>query len=354
MGLLDSQAWQLIERQKENGHAYIPEFCCFTFYGHHDACRMRRWWSGNFGTTARSVTLANPTPSLTLTPPAFQPVVATIFPEPLYNPDLVVAGKGWQYDYVPNTGGTLNRRDADGLSVSYDQATNSYRITVPVAGSGTIMRTGEYTTYPYSYPSALPGFDGDPSNKNPTNYCCNTLSISAADLSQSRYSYVSFVDFYAPAPAESNLVTIAYGTFAVGQPTKPGEAPITGRATYSGDLFGHFAVDAGATWLEGKARFDFDFARALLSGDLTVGLRCVMGCTYDEVSYQFFQTNFTRGSTTFSGQLTTPGAPSTGTFSGHFAGLGAAELMAQFRLPFFNPEYQRWMDAGGAIAAKPD
>ena len=295
-----------------------------------------------------------PAPSPTPTPPPFQPVAATIFPDPLYNPDLAVAGKGWQYDYVPNTGGALNLRDADGLSVTYDQATNSYRITVPVAGSGTIMRTGEYTTYPFSYPSALPGFHADPSNKNPTNYCCNALSLSAADRPQSRYSYVSFVDFYAPAPAGSNLDTIAYGTFAVGQPTKPGEVPTTGSATYSGNLFGHFAGDAGATWLEGKATFDFDFARALLSGGLTVGLRCMMGCTYDEVSYQFAQTNFARGSTTFSGQVTTSGAPSAGTFSGLFAGPGAVELMSKFHMPFFNPEYQRWMDAGGAIAAKRD
>lgn len=288
------------------------------------------------------------------TPPPYQPVAATIFSEPLYNADLAVAGKGWQHDYVPNIGGALNLRNADGFSISYDQGSKSYRITAPVSGSGTIMRTGEYSTYPFHYPTGLPGFPADPSSKNPTTYCCNALSILAADQPQSRYSYVSFVDFYAPAPAGSNLDTIAYGTFAVGQATKPGEVPVTGTATYSGNLFGHFAGDAGATWLEGGARFDFDFARASLSGGLTVGIRCMMGCAYDEVSYQFAQTNFTRGSTIFSGQLTTPGAPSAGTFSGLFAGPGAAELMSQFRIPFFNPEYQRWMDAGGAIAAKRD
>ena len=35
-------------------------------------------------------------------------------------------------------------------------------------------------------------------------------------------------------------------------------------------------------------------------------------------------------------------------------GPAAGELAAQFRMPFFNPEYQRWLDAGGAIAAKRD
>lgn len=300
-------------------------------------------------------TTPTPPPSPPAPPPTpFKPVAATIFSEPLYNADLAVAGKGWQHDYVPNTGDALNLRDADGLSITYDQSTSSYRITVPVSGAGTIMRTEEYTTYPFSFPTGLPGFHADPSSKNPTTYCCNALSIMAADQPQSRYSYVSLVDFYAPASAGTNLDTIAYGTFAVGQPSRPGEVPITGSATYSGNLFGHFAGDAGATWLEGRAGFDFDFARGLLSGGLTVGMRCLMGCAYDEVSYQFAQTNFAHGSTTFSGQLTTPGAPSAGTFSGLFAGPGAMELMSQFRMPFFNPEYQRWMDTGGAIAARRD
>jgi hypothetical protein len=119
-------------------------------------------------------------------------------------------------------------------------------------------------------------------------------------------------------------------------------------------LFGHFAGDAGATWLEGKAQFDFDFTSAKLTGYLTAGVRCMMGCAYDDVIYQFTNTNFAPGSTTFGGQLTTPGAPTAGIFTGLFAGPGAIELLSQFRMPFFNPEYQRWMDAGGAIAAKRD
>lgn len=302
-----------------------------------------------------------PTPSPTPTPPAFQPVAATILPEPLSNPNLVVVGKGWQHDYVPNTAGSSNLRDADSFSITYDQASKTYQVTVPVAGSGTLMRTGNYGTFPFDSASGhggttasppLPGFPAEPSNRNPTDYCCESLSVSAADQPQSPYRHVSFVDFYAPGPAGSN--TIAYGTFAFGQPTKPGEVPLTGTARYSGDVFGHFAGDAGATWLDGKARFDFDFASALLSGDLRLGVRCMMGCTYDEITYQFANTDFARGRTTFAGQLATPGAPSLGTFSGLFAGPGAAELMAQFRLPFFNPEYQRWMDAGGAVAAKRD
>lgn len=306
--------------------------------------------------TPTSTATPAPTPSLppTPTPPAFQPVAATIFPEPLYNPQLAVTGKGWQHDYVPNTAGARNLRDADNFNVSYDQASGTYKVSVPVAGSGTIMRTGEYSTYPFSYPTSLPGFPADPSNKNATSYCCNALSISASDRPQTRYTYVSFVDFYAPTSAGSNLDTIAYGTFAVGQPTKAGDVPVSGTARYTGNVFGHFAGDAGATWIEGTSRFDFDFARALLTGDMALAMRCMMGCSYDSVTYTLTDTRFTQGATTFSGSLATAGAPSSGSFSGLFAGPGAIEIMSQFQLPFFHPEYQRWMTAGGAIAGKRD
>lgn len=295
-----------------------------------------------------------PTPTPTPAPPPFQPTAATLFAEPLYNPLLAVAGKGWQYDYVPNQGGAGNLRSADNFSISYDPGSKTYQVSVPVAGSGTIMRTEDYTSYPYSYSSGLPGFHADPSNKSPTSYCCNSLSLSAADRPQSRYRYVSFADFYAPAPAGPNRDTIAYGTFAVGQPTKAGEVPVTGTARYTGHAFGHFAGDSAATWIEGVSRFDFDFARAALSGEIIFSMRCMMGCLYPETTYTLTNTRFEQGATTFSGSLTTQGATSTGSFSGLFAGPGAAEMMAQFEIPYFNPEYQKWMPAGGAIAGKRD
>lgn len=302
-----------------------------------------------------------PTPSPTPAPApspaptvATQPTVATIFRDPLYNPELAVVGKGWQHEYVPNQAGALKLRDADDFSVSYDVASKSYQISVPVAGSGTIMRTSEYGTYPWGYASALPGFSAEPSSKSPTNYCCEALSISASDHPQSQYSYVSFVDFFAPGPTGSN--TIAYGTFAVAQPTKIGEVPVTGTARYTGTVFGHFAGDAGATWVEGTSRFDFDFAQVLLTGDVTLSMRCIMGCSYEnyDITYNLTNTIFSRGSTTFSGSLTATGIPSNGTFAGLFAGPGAVEMLAQFEAPFFNPEFQRWMTAGGAIAGKRD
>lgn len=291
-----------------------------------------------------------PAPTPTPTPPAFEPVPATVFAEPLYNQNLTVVGKGWQHDYTTNTAGSSNLRDAENLTIAYDPATRSYQVSAPVAGSGTIMQTGAVANYE-SY-AGIPAFPADPSNKGPTAYCCNTLSLTTADQPQSRYRYASFVGLYATQPASSDLDSIAYGIFALVQPTKPGDVPTTGSARYSGDVVGHFAGDAGATWLEGKSIFEFDFALARLSGSLDLNVVCMMGCLYDPVTYTLTNTQFTQGATTFSGNLATAGAPSEGTFSGLFAGPEAAEMAARFLMPFYHPEQKQWVDAGGAIIGK--
>jgi hypothetical protein len=289
----------------------------------------------------------SPAPPPAPPPPAFAAVPATIFREPLYNPQLTVLGKGWQYDYRPNIGGALNLRDTDTLKVSYDAASQTYLVTAPVAGSGTLMQTRAAESYPF--PATIPA---DLSSSAPKNYCCATLAVEAADRPQSRYSYVSLVELYAPALASAEFTTIGYGTFGIAQATSAGEVPTTGTARYSGHVLGHFAGDSGATWIDGKARFDFDFARATLTGDLKVTMQCMMGCLYDPVAYTFANTVVARGADGFSGQLNTPGAPSAGSFIGIFAGPNAAELLSAFQMPFFNGDSRQWMNAGGAIVGK--
>ena len=306
---------------------------------------------GGSGTVASAPppVATDPAPTDGRPPKSFEMVPATIFAERLYNPDLKTLGGGFQHEYgsVSNMNTARNIRDAGELVISFDQASGNYLVSAPVAGSGTLMRSEEY-------PEDRLGFSAEPSNKNPTTYCCNTLSVSAADQPGSTYRYVSFVNLYASASTGSNTNTIAYGTWAVAQPTKPGEVPTTGSARYTGQLTGHFAGDAGATMLYGISRFDFDFARGMLAGDIVASIQCMMGCQYDTVTYALTDTQFARGSTTFSGGLATNGAPSTGSFAGLFAGPGASEMAAQFQVPFFNPELKGWVTATGAIAGKRD
>lgn len=297
-----------------------------------------------------------PTPAPVPAPPPAPPPssppptskIATIFAEPLYNTDLAVVGKGWQFDYVPNgSAPPQNKRDSGPLNIRYDAPTKSYLVDIPLAGSGTLMQveatglSGDASTY-----------GADPSNKAATTYCCATLSVMPADRPDSRYSYVSFLDLYASSAVGPALDTVAYGSFAVAQPTRAGDVPTTGKGRFTGDVFGTFTGDAYASWITGTAKLDFDFAAATLTGDLSMQIQCMMGCTYPGVVYSLSDTRFVRGGATFGGDLITGGAPARGNFSGLFAGPGAAELVAAFQTPFFNPEFQQWIDVRGVIAGK--
>ncbi|MGQ7830795.1 transferrin-binding protein-like solute binding protein [Altererythrobacter sp. Z27] len=290
-----------------------------------------------------------PTPTPSPTPTSFQPVPARIFVEPLYNEQLDLLGKGWQFNYQIGTGEVSNQRISEDLSISYDSETATYLVTAPLAGSGTIMQNGDYRKWTFE-----PSFPADPSIKSPSSYCCNSLDISAPGLSDSLYTYMSLVHLFASNALNANTNTTAYGAFVLIQPTKPGEVPITGTATYSGNLVGYFSGDAGATWLQGKSRFDFDFANATLAGDLTIAMACLMGCSYAPVVYTLTETKFTTGSINFSGSLASSGTASNGHFNGTFAGPNAVEMAAQFELPFYNPEWQKWLTASGAILGKRD
>lgn len=281
--------------------------------------------------------------------PPFVPVTATIFSEPLYNPALAVAGQGYQYDYVPNTAGLINLRNENSFAVSYDSATQSYRVNLPIAGAGTLMRVGDYRNADGPFQSS---FAANNTVTAPGAYPAPTMTVSSADRPDSIYRYVSLVDFYTDASLAPNLHTVAYGTFAIGQPTRLSEIPMSGTAQYNGDLFGHLAGDAGATWLTGTTRFDFDFGSAVLTGQLTAQMQCMMGCSYAPVGYAFANTNITRSANSFGGELLTPGAPSAGSFLGFFAGPKASELAARFEMPFFSLETGRWTPSAGAIVAR--
>ncbi|HYI43310.1 MAG TPA: hypothetical protein VD768_06785, partial [Sphingomicrobium sp.] len=61
-----------------------------------------------------------------------------------------------------------------------------------------------------------------------------------------------------------------------------------------------------------------------------------LGTTFDAPRYEFADTVFSVGSTTFSGNFAAPGASADSFFSGRFNGPQAAELMAHWRAPFID------------------
>jgi hypothetical protein len=120
------------------------------------------------------------------------------------------------------------------------------------------------------------------------------------------------------------------GAFAFGIATLPGGVPMTGTATYLAQIDGH----AGDWGLYGNALFQFDFGAGTLSGYMDPHTNGPMESP-ELPRYNFTQTVFSQGSTTFSGSFDVIG-PSPSSFSGQFTGPHAEELMASFSAPFLD------------------
>jgi hypothetical protein len=140
------------------------------------------------------------------------------------------------------------------------------------------------------------------------------------------------------------------GAFAFGVATPAGGVPTTGSATYDATIDGH----AGSWDLDGTAQFQFDFGAGKLSGYMDPHTNGPMESP-PLPRYNFAQTVFAPGSTTFSGSFDVTG-PTPSSFQGQFTGPQAQELMATFRAPFLdwdaNGVLNSWGVMEGAIAGR--
>ena len=130
--------------------------------------------------------------------------------------------------------------------------------------------------------------------------------------------------------------------FAFGLPTATGDVPKTGSASYDAKVWGTGtgagAVAGSGTYYDvtGMAKLSFDFGAGSLSGYMTTTLTGPTGI-FTTPRYDFTQTVYAAGSTTFSGNFIVPGSSEDAYFSGQFNGPQAAELMASWRAPFADP-----------------
>jgi hypothetical protein len=138
--------------------------------------------------------------------------------------------------------------------------------------------------------------------------------------------------------------------FAYGIPTAAGDVPVTGSASYTARIFG------GSYYpLSGDAHLTFSFGAGSLTGFMHPFAETGMG-PYDLGRYDFTQTVYSTGSTTFSGKFVVPGGGSTADsgFSGLFTGPQAAELMTEFHAPFMDPNSNQWRNMTGLWIGKKD
>jgi hypothetical protein len=121
-----------------------------------------------------------------------------------------------------------------------------------------------------------------------------------------------------------------YTRFVYGTDTPASGVPVTGSASYAADFYG----SGGGYSVGGTAEFDFDFAKGTLAGFLKGWANDPAGWgPYDLGQYNFVNTVYSTGSTTFSGGLSLDGGKD-GSFNGLFTGPQAQELMGQWQLNF--------------------
>ncbi len=295
-----------------------------------------------------------PPPIPAPTSPTLSPATVTLEAKPQFDGppptgSIAAVGEGWQFEFrSTNNSDPLAVRESDDIALSYDAASGSYFLTLPVSGLVTVEQPGGsegadgFTYLAAGLPAAPPG----PTVVSPDGASYVGLTSAPA----SRYTYVSLIAWHSQTPAGIGFQSISHGVAGFAQPTPQGGVPTTGIASYLGEVFGTIAGNDGDL-IAGTATFDFDFASASLTGKFDLELVCGMGCSNDPFTYSLTNTSFARGATTFAGDLDN-GKGDRGSFAGLFAGPTASELLASFQTQFGGPTGAPATTVSGIVLAK--
>jgi len=269
--------------------------------------------------------VAQPTPAGPL-PPAQIGLVST---EP-----FAVLGTGDTFTTDPSGQNVkpLTAPSAQDVQFSYDASTNSYTVSIPGFQPGTLVNP------------AYNGSSGQPATSSFSRVTAGaspnlqdlSIFLQVPGNSFSPYTYTSFGTWTGTSGTTgSGDIIRSEGSFAYGIATKAGDVPITGSAIYSADIRGTTETP-GFNLVGGNARLSFDFAAGTLSGFMHPSVNDGFdGIHIDFGQYDFTQTVYSTGGTTFSGKFVVPGLPNANSsFQGNFTGPSAAELMARFQAPY--------------------
>lgn len=208
------------------------------------------------------------------------------------------------------------------LQVRYVQSSNSYEVQLPHSQTW----AGISDEGPAGSPWLSESFRGDTA----------ALSLGSEDY---QYSQVfAWTDLHG-----------LHGYEAIGMATPAAEVPVTGSASYSGQILGSSPedhTDFGVT-ITGSINLSFDFGLGNLSGSINPILeQTLVAYPLDAVSFR--DTVYSKGSTTFSGKFDTNLA-GLNSFSGLFTGPNAQELIGNFALPYRSPLDGHIYQADGAF-----
>jgi hypothetical protein len=245
--------------------------------------------------------------------------VASIPPPPSLTPDFPNVSTDQQFAVM----GAVHT-DAAGQPALLDSSDQLQVRYVASSGTYEVQMTGD--------PWTKVTYDGDGSW---------TSGIYNLWLKSGDYDYSRLLSYFDGATG---------GNQAIGLATPAGGVPLTGSATYAGDLLGQTSEnhpDGSNLGVEGSIHLSFDFGGGSLSGSITPDLH--QG--YDLGTIDFTNTVYSAGSTTFSGKFDTDGT-GVNSFSGLFTGPAAQELIGNFAFPYKSPIDGLSYQADGAFVGK--
>jgi len=270
--------------------------------------------AGGGGSTGGIATVSVPVPAPSPTPADAAPV--QVFPNVPATTDFGTLGIEASSTKPPVV------TDA-AVSVHYDAPTGSYVMSFPREPAAPFY---EFTNVTKSATWWF-GDTLEPSGNAPA--IVNVLKPSNPEL-QLTYTTLASYD-------TSGLGPGPFGWTAFGTATGAGAVPTSGSASYAALVRGSEVDKQGM--IQGTASLLFDFSAGKLSGHMDPVYMSYsgMGETEPLGRYDFANTIYARGSTSFSGQLSNSSFSQSGTFNGQFTGPAAQELMSTWSAPFHNP-----------------
>lgn len=218
------------------------------------------------------------------------------------------------------------------LQVRYVQSSNSYEVQLSHSEAWESI-------------TEFPGNGG-----NPIHYMGDTASLwirSGDYTALGGYQYSSMFQW-------SSMEGTTVGEQAIGVATPATAIPVTGSASYVGQLLGHTSeVQSGSDMqIGGSINLAFNFGLGTLSGSISPTLYQDFA-PFSLGTFNFTNTVYSVGSPTFGGTFDTD-IPGINSFSGLFTGPNAQELIGNFALPYQSPIDGTNQQAAGAFVGSAD
>lgn len=296
-----------------------------------------------------------PTPTPTPPPPpAFSPVAGQIFADVQNLQNLHVAGRAWTSDYAPD-GRTppTNIRDGGTLAVSYEAATNSYRLDAPSIGSGTLFQTGAPYTSVHGFGKVFPArLAADAAAAAPgSGASFGDFEVLKTRSEQNPFVDVAWIAWYGDREAGTNLRSGTIGVAGIARPSPAAVLPGMEARRYSLRTLAYIGGNFGDS-VTGTGTFEVAASAGAMTGTVDLALSCFMGCAYPTRAAQLSSSGVAAGSTQFAGEFTVSGTSTRGTYQGIFAGPNANELLIAFEAPYFYPERSTWVTIRGVMLGR--